>query len=226
MSIVSSRTLALIAALALTVAVTACGKKEEAKKADPKAAAGAKAGEKGAEKGADKPGEAAKKADDMPALDPKKMDGKQRVAKSKVLVDKMAGEMQKMVTEVEAAKGDRTKIQSISDKFKAFAEKHRSEGEALSQAMSPEEKAELSEYAKKKLAPLMSKMMAELMKARAGDEGAAAAGKAPAGEGAGKEGAKPAGDAAKPEGGKPEGGKPEAAKPEAAKPAAEEKAAK
>lgn len=155
----------------LTVAVfslSACGKKEaagtEAKKAEAKKGEAAKAA-----------GDEAKKDEKAPAADDKgakgdkaaKLDGAGRVEAAKAMVDKMAVRMKAMVTELESAAGDREKIQALSKKFREFADANKDEGEALSKAMNPEEKKEVSEYAKAKLAPLMSKMMAELMKAMA-----------------------------------------------------------
>lgn len=179
----TSRAFALTAAL-LCISLSACGKKAEKpaeKAADPKAVGAQKAAEGGAEGAkadkvaADSPGAVA-----AAEAEAKAMDSKTRIAKSRELVDQMAVKMKSMVEEVEAAAGDKTKIQAISDKFRSFAESHRVQGEALSKAMNEAEKKEVAAYAKTALAPLMSRMMAELMKAMAPAGGAAQAAAAPA----------------------------------------------
>ncbi len=190
--------LAAVAAISLALSLSGCGKKEEAKPAAGKTEA--KAGEKKGEAKADdkKAAEGEKKADEKKAAEAPAAGG-DNVVKAKALVDKMAGKMEEMLKEIEGAKGDQAKIKEIGEKFKKFAESNKTEGEALNKALKPEEKKTVDEYARKKMAPLMGKFMAVMMKARPGAPGGAApaAAAAPAGDAA-KPAAAPAGDAAKP----------------------------
>ncbi|MCO4761122.1 MAG: hypothetical protein KC502_06430, partial [Myxococcales bacterium] len=161
-----------IAAVALALSLTGCGKKEEAKAAPAKAEA--KKGE--AKKGEEKKAAEAKPAEKKAAEGEKKAEaGGDNVAKAKALVDKMAGKMEEMLKEVEGAGGDQAKIKAIGEKFKKFAESNKSEGEALNKALKPEEKKTVDEYARKKMAPLMGKFMAVMMKNRPAPGGAAPA---------------------------------------------------
>lgn len=170
-----------IAAVALALSLTGCGKKAE--KAAPAKAEAKKGDEKKVEakKGDEKKAEA-KPAEKKAAEGEKKAEaGGANVVKAKALVDKMAGKMEAMLKEVEGAGGDQAKIKEIGEKFKKFAESNKTEGEALNKALSPEEKKVVDGYARKKMAPLMGKFMAVMMKNRPAPGAAPAAAAAPAG---------------------------------------------
>lgn len=185
--------IAAIAAVALALSLSGCGKKEAkpaAAKAEAKKAPEAKAEAKPAEKKEAKAEE--KKAEAKPAEAAAAGPDSETVKKAKALVDKMAGKMEEMLKAVEGAGGDQEKIKAIGEKFKAFAEANKTEGEALNKALKPEEKKVVDGYARKKMAPLMGKFMAVMMKNRPAPGGAAAPAAAPAGEKA----AAPAGEKA------------------------------
>lgn len=98
--------------------------------------------------------------------------GTENLNKAKALIDRMAGDLEKMTTEVEAAGSDQTKIKAIGDKFKAQAEGMKSEGEALRKLLTDAENKELEGYAKEKIAPLTGRLLAAMMKAQVAAQGA------------------------------------------------------
>ena len=199
-----------IAAVAVALSLTGCCKKAD-KKAAPAKAEAKKGDEKAGEKKAD---EAAKPEEAKAAEAAAPGAAGENVVKAQALVDKMAGKMEEMLKEVEGAGGDQAKIKEIGEKFKTFAESNKTEGEALNKALSPEEKKVVDGYARKKMAPLMGKFMAVMMKNRPAP-GAAAPGAAAAPAGAAPAAAAPA--AAAPAAGAPAAA---AAKPAEAAPAA------
>ena len=87
----------------------------------------------------------------------------------------MAGDLEKMTTEIEAASSDQVKIKAIGDKFKAQAEGMKSEGEALRKLLTEAENKELERYAKEKIAPLTDRLLAAMMKAQAAAQATAPA---------------------------------------------------
>ena len=97
------------------------------------------------------------------------------LALAKGMIDKIAGVMEKMVVEIEAAGADQAKVKEIGDKFKASAEGMKTEGEELNKKLSDDEKKQLESYGKEKMAPLMGKLMGAMMKAQAAGQPAPAA---------------------------------------------------
>lgn len=160
--------------VAIAMALPACGKKEPTTPAAKKVSA-----TKTAEEGAEKAANEAPAADKGASGALSKLTAGERTAKARGKIDEMAGRMQEMIGELEGAGGDRAKIMAISKKFREYADANSKDGEALSKLLTKEEKDELTVYAKAKLAPLMSKMMAELMKTMAAGRGGAAATDAP-----------------------------------------------
>ncbi len=100
--------------------------------------------------------------------------GAKNLNKAKALIDRMAGDFEKMTTEVEAAGSDQTMIKTIGDKFKARTEGMKSEGEALRKLLTEAENKELESYAKEKIAPLTGRLLAAMMKAQVAAQGAPA----------------------------------------------------
>ncbi|HAN30528.1 MAG TPA: hypothetical protein DCQ06_02930, partial [Myxococcales bacterium] len=195
MTMYSGRIIAALA-LVMSLSVSGCGKKAADKKADPAAKAADKKAAPAAAKAEDKKAAdkkaapaAAKAAEAPKAGEAAKPAGPdtENIKKAKAMIDTMAARMTKMLGEVEAAKGDQDKIKAIGEDFKKFAESNKTEGEALNKAMSAEEKKTVESYARSKMAPLMGRFMAVMMKNRpmppkgpAAAPGAAPAAAAPA----------------------------------------------
>ncbi len=87
-------------------------------------------------------------------------------AQAMALVDNLAVIMHESFTKLEAAGGDQAKVKVIGEKFKVRAESDTAEGKALCEALTPDEKKVVENYARKKLAPLMSKFMSVMIKKR------------------------------------------------------------
>ena len=85
---------------------------------------------------------------------------------AKLLIDRMALDLEKMTVEVERAGNNQAKIKAIGDKFKMQAEGMKSEGEALRKKLTDAENSELEGYAKEKIAPLTGRLLAAMMKAQ------------------------------------------------------------
>ena len=97
---------------------------------------------------------------------------KPNTAKAKGLVDTMAANMQKMLTEIKAADGDKEKIKEINEKFKKLNEEMSKEGEAITATLSDEEKKTLEGYAQAKISPLVGELLQTMLSANmAGGEG-------------------------------------------------------
>jgi len=97
---------------------------------------------------------------------------KPNTAKAKGLVDTMAANMQKMLTEIKAANGDKEKIKEINEKFKKLNEEMSKEGEAITATLSDEEKKTLEGYAQAKISPLVGELLQTMLSANmAGGEG-------------------------------------------------------
>jgi len=97
---------------------------------------------------------------------PAEMVAGDNVGKAKAMIDKMVGQMEKMVGEVEAAGSDEAKVKAIGEKFKGQAEGMKAEGEALNKALTDAEKKTVEAYGKEKMGPIMGKLMAAMMKSQ------------------------------------------------------------
>ena len=86
--------------------------------------------------------------------------------RAKAMIDKMARDVETMIARVEAAGTDQAKIKEITEKFKKSSEGMKSEGEALTKRLTADEKKQMEEYGKKKMAPIMGKFMGVMMKAQ------------------------------------------------------------
>ena len=97
------------------------------------------------------------------------------LSKAKALIDNIAGQMEKMVTEIEAAGSDQAKVKAIGEKFKVETERMKAEGEALNKALTDDEKETLKAYGKEKMGPIMGKLTAAMMKVPTAEMPSAAA---------------------------------------------------
>ena len=91
--------------------------------------------------------------------------------RAKQLVDKMTGEIDAHIRDVEAAGDDQVKVRAIGEDLKRALEGSRVEGEELVKKLNETEKKELDAYAKEKIQPIYGRLMSVMMKLQMANRG-------------------------------------------------------